>query len=377
MSDLVGKYIFGDFVSGRVWSLENQGGTWVREELADNSFGVAGFSQANDGEVYVLDLVGGRAYRFNSSGGGLQDNVPDDLSATGCMDANDPTTAASGLVPYEPAAQFWSDGADKQRWVGLPDGTTINPANAAVWDFPNRSVIVKNFSLGNQLVETRLFMRHPDGEWAGYTYRWNDAVTAATRVRTGETRAVGGQTWIYPSETDCLTCHTQVSGRVLGLETAQLNNDFTYPSTGITDNQLEVFNHINLFTNDVPEPVSQLPSLADPTDTNASLEDRARAYLHTNCAACHQPGGPTGMDIDLRFDTSLASLQSCDVVPQAGGLGIANARIIAAGDPGRSVLVARMNRRDADAMPPLASNEIDTAGVQLVSDWVSSLVACP
>ena len=47
-------------------------------------------------------------------------------------------------------------------------------------------------------------MRHPDGVWAGYTYEWNDAETAATRVVGGKTRQVGGQTWIYPSEGECL-----------------------------------------------------------------------------------------------------------------------------------------------------------------------------
>ena len=377
VTSLRGKYIFGDFTSGRVWSLENQGGTWVREELADNSFGVAGFSQGNDGEVYVLDLAGGRVYRFDGSGGGLQDNVPDDLFATGCMDGSDPTQASSGLIAYEPAARFWSDGTDKQRWYGLPNGTNINPANPDAWNFPSGSVIVKNFTLNNQLIETRLFMRHPDGDWAGYTYEWNDTQTAATRVRGGSTRNVGGQTWIYPSESQCLECHTQVAGRVLGLETAQLNSDFTYPSTGITDNQIEVYNHIDVFTSDLQEPVSQLPRLADPTDPGAALEDRARAYLHTNCAACHQPGGPTGVDIDLRYDTPLASMQACNAVPQAGDLGIGNARLIAAGDAARSIIVARTNRRDGDAMPPLASTVIDAEGVQLLSDWINSLTACP
>ena len=32
-------------------------------------------------------------------------------------------------------------------------------------------------------------MRHPDGEWAGYTYEWNAQQTEATRVRGGKDRA--------------------------------------------------------------------------------------------------------------------------------------------------------------------------------------------
>ena len=107
------------------------------------------------------------------------------------------------------------------------------------------------------------------------------------------------------------------------------------------------------------------------------LADRARAYLHTNCANCHRPNGPTGVNLDLRHDTPLSQTGACDVLPSRGDLGIGNARIIAPGDDARSVLLARMNRRnDANMMPPIASNVIDTAGVQLVGSWIDSLASC-
>jgi hypothetical protein len=35
-----------------------------------------------------------------------------------------------------------------------------------------------------------------------------------------------------------------------------------------------------------------------------------------------------------------------------------------------------MNRRDANAMPPLASNAVDTAGVALLESWIASLTTC-
>ncbi len=51
------------------------------------------------------------------------------------------------------------------------------------WLLPTGTVLMKNFRLqSGQLFETRLLMRHPDGEWAGYTYQWNGAQTEATRV---------------------------------------------------------------------------------------------------------------------------------------------------------------------------------------------------
>jgi hypothetical protein len=65
------------------------------------------------------------------------------------------------------------------------------------------------------------------------------------------------------------------------------------------------------------------------------------------------------------------------VSPQAGDLGLgAAARIIAPGSAANSVLVARMNARTADGMPPLASNIVDTAGVALMQQWINSLSTC-
>jgi uncharacterized repeat protein (TIGR03806 family) len=374
---LVGRYLFADFVGQRIWALDEAGGRWEVEELVETTAQIAGFSRGLDGEVYALGLLDGRVYRLESVGPPAADNIPDRLSDTGCVDPANPQRPAAGLIPYAPAAAFWSDGADKRRWLGLPNGTTIQVQPDDDWDLPAGTVIVKNFRLGDRLAETRLFMRHPDGTWAGYTYAWNASQTDAFRIRGGATRPIAGQQWIFPSETQCLACHTRAAGFVLGLETAQMNRGFRYPSSGITDNQLEVYNHIGLFAVDVPEPVSQNPSLADPANAAAPLRARARAYLHTNCSQCHQPGGPTGVDLDLRYSTSLGATGTCDALPQAGELGLPNARIVAPGAPGRSVLLERMSRRDGVAMPPLASNRVDTAGVALIADWIDSLGSCP
>ena len=80
--------------------------------------------------------------------------------------------------------------------------------------------------------------------------------------------------------------------------------------------------------------------------------------------------------MDLRFDTALSNTNACDAVPLEGGLGIANARLIAPGDATRSVLVDRMGRRDSHGMPPLGSNEIDAAGVALLGSWIDGLAGC-
>ena len=100
-------------------------------------------------------------------------------------------------------------------------------------------MLVKNFTLGGSPVETRLFMRHNDGNWAGYTYEWN-AQRHRGHARDRRTRrcTVAGQTWQFPSEISACRCHTSAAGRTLGLEIGQLNGDLLYPATGRTANQL-------------------------------------------------------------------------------------------------------------------------------------------
>ena len=48
------------------------------------------------------------------------------LSATGCFDPKDPKKPAPGLIPYDVNSPLWSDGADKQRFMALPDGALIH-----------------------------------------------------------------------------------------------------------------------------------------------------------------------------------------------------------------------------------------------------------
>jgi uncharacterized repeat protein (TIGR03806 family) len=301
--------------------------------------------------------------------------IPTQLSATGCVNASNPQQPASGLIPFAPNAPFFSDGAVKTRWMALPNGTQFVVENNNDFTFPTGTVMMKNFTLGGQLVETRLFMRHNDGNWAGYTYEWNAGGTDATRVIGGKTVTVNGATWEFPSEAQCLICHTQVAGRTLGPEIGSFNGDILYPITGRTANQLTTHNSISTLTPALVQPPSALPVIPYPFGV-APLAERARAYLHANCSYCHQPGGPTTVNLDFRYTTSLLGTNACNVPPTAGNLGIANAQRIATGDASRSVVVARVNRTDANAMPPLMRHTIDTAGVQLLTAWINGLASC-
>src|SRR5690606_30753207 len=142
---------------------------------------------------------------------------------------------------------------------------------------------------------------------------------------------IDGVLWHYPSSAQCNQCHTAAAGFALGPETLQLNKDFSYPSTGITSNQLDTWQAIGLFVNN-PSADQRAQRLPASSDTSASLTQRARAYLHSNCANCHRPNGPTSAAIDLRFTTSLTDTDACDIEPMLGDMEIIDARIIAPGD---------------------------------------------
>ena len=372
---LHGRYVFGDFGSGNLWNIARDTTPTLNLTAASalsTGLSIASFGQDTNGEVYIVHL-GGTLHRLvQGAGGGRQ--IPAQLSQTGCVNPTAPTQPASGLIPYAPNAPFYSDGASKARWLALPDGQRITIDATNDFDFPNGSVLMKNFSLGTNLVETRLFMRHSDGNWAGYTYEWNSGHTEATRVVGGKTVTVAGQTWEFPSEAQCLQCHSAAAGRSLGLEIGQLNGDLGYP-TGRTANQLTTLDSIDTLTPPLTQSPAQLPVIPDPFGS-AALGARARAYLHTNCANCHRPSGPAPSDLDFRYTTALASTNACDVTPTLGNLGITDARIIAPGSAARSVTVARVNRVGTDAMPPLSRHMIDAAGVQLLTSWVNGLTGC-
>jgi uncharacterized repeat protein (TIGR03806 family) len=342
----------------------------------DSGMNISSFAQDASGEIYVVNYGAGTLHHLiaTSSGG----TIPALLSATGCVDPTNATVPASGLIPYAPNAPFWVDGAVKTRYLALPNGQQITINGEGDFEFPNGSVLVKNFRLGTRLVETRLLMHHNDGSWAGYTYEWNAQGTDAMRVVGGKAVQVAGQSWLFPSEAQCLLCHTSAAGRSLGLEIAQLNGSFVYSQTGRTANQLTTLNAIGVLTPALTQPVASLPSIPDPYGSSGSLTERARAYLHTNCAQCHRPGGGTPVNLDFRFTTPLSSTNACDINPQSGDLGVVNARIIAVGSnaAARSIVIARAGRTDVNAMPPMLPRLVDTAGVALLSSWINSLTTC-
>lgn len=382
-ASLFGRYVYGDYGSGRVWAATWNGSQITANTLLDNVANLTSFGESGTGELYVTSQAGS-IFEFVESGGG--GSVPALLSATGLFANLSSLTPASGLIEYDLTVPFWSDGALKRRWLMVPAGARITFSATGAWTFPVGSVFVKHFEMemtqGNptsaRRLETRVLVRGTS-EWFGFTYRWNagedDADLLTARESELLTIAVPGgapiqQLYDYPSRTDCLGCHTAAAGSALGVRTRQLNREFDFPLA--VDNQLRTYDHIGLFTAAIGA-ASQYQAYPDLDDVRVSVQTRARVYLDVNCAQCHQPNAGAGIAMDLRFDTANGAMGAIGAVPARGDLGISGARIVSAGSKETSVLWQRMRVLDGNRMPPLASHRIDDQGVDLVGAWIDAL----
>ena len=374
--ELVGKYLFGDYGSGRIWTIDyDASGVPSKRELYFGAFFLPSFAEDQDGELYVMDLGTGRVMALAYQATPKPDTFPKKLSETGCFDPADPRKPTPGLVPFQPIAELWSDGAEKSRWLALPDGAKITVKADGDFDFPVGTVLAKEFRVGGKRVETRLFMRHDDGDWGGYSYEWNDAETEATLLPAGKTKQVGGQTWTYPNRAQCMQCHTTAAGRSLGPEVQQLNANSVYPATNRRSNQLATLDHIGMFDAPLGDPKAK-PALPAPFGRTPD-EARARAYLHANCSFCHRPGGGGRGPENFLFATAAKDVGACGATPATGDVGVAGAKLVTPGDPKKSVLSLRMHATDAWRMPPIASRKVDPQGTALIDAWITATTTCP
>jgi len=376
LPSLYGAYLFADFISGRVWAYPSAVAGADEIELTMLS-GISAIVENALGEPLFVNLFDGKLYKLQASSGGTG-QFPTQLSQTGLFTSTASLTPKPGLIEYAVTTPLWSDGAEKRRWLALPAGAKITFSPSGAWTFPLATVFVKHFELpvaggGRTRVETRVLLRQLD-RWVAYTYRWNAAQTDATLITSAETasytvdRGQGpvSQTWTFPGPGDCLSCHTQTEGRVLGVRTAQSALDWACENR--TENQLSAWTALGLFWNAVGSPSSYL-RYSDPADTGKPVGARARSYLAANCSMCHQPGGPAPGGMDLRFATDLADMNLVNVPPTQGTLGLSSPMRLLPGDRTRSMLWHRVQTTGAGRMPQISSVP-DALAVALLGQWI-------
>ncbi|MCU7845683.1 MAG: PQQ-dependent sugar dehydrogenase [Candidatus Thiodiazotropha sp. (ex Monitilora ramsayi)] len=370
---MVGRYLYADYGSGKIWSLESSGsGGYISNELLDTTLSISAFAEDHAGELYVLHL-GGTIHKIAEDTSTATGSVPAMLSAWGCFLSADVESFSDSVIPYNINALLWSDFAGKERFMAIPSGTTISIDGEGRLVYPPGSVLGKHFRLNGELIETRLLLHHVNSGWRGYSYEWNATLTDADLLTGAKDKVIGSQTWHYPSPTECLLCHTDVTGITLGPEVGQLNRDFAYAA--ITANQLITLESIGVLADPLTDTQKSTAFYAI-DDTAYSPERRARSYLHSNCANCHQPGGPGGGSLDLRMSASFTATGLCNQAPLSGNLGMINPVLLKPGDPDNSILVLRMESLGNVRMPPLGTEEIDTDAMNVIRSWISDLAGC-
>jgi hypothetical protein len=158
--------------------------------LNDSTYRCASFGQDHAGEVYLIALSG-EIFELEpnprATDGSAQ--FPRKLSETGLFADVSKQVPAAGVIPYSVNAESWTDGAELQRWIAIPGSGQIEYMPSRGWNFPDESVLVQTVSLRMNVnnaaslrrIETRLLTRQ-EGQWAAYTYRWNDEQTDAALV---------------------------------------------------------------------------------------------------------------------------------------------------------------------------------------------------
>jgi len=391
LPDLRGAYVYGDFSTGKIWGIRHKGGkpTW-NQELVDTTLQITGFGIDSKGELLIADHGGGY-YRLEVAPKPVnRPKFPTRLSETGLFTSVRDNKPQPALIPYSVNSPLWSDGAHKERFLALPGLSHLDMTPSRGWNFPDGTVLVKTFSLESEAgkpasrrrIETRLLTKQ-EGEWAGYSYRWDEAQTEAVLVEASGTdrrftikdaKAPGGkrqQTWHYPSRAECMVCHSRAANYVLGLCTAQMNKDHDYG--GVVANQLATLEQLGIFTKALPKPAEKLPRLYDPDDERVDLDKRARSYLHANCSQCHVEAGGGNAMMQLEFTTPRDKMNVIGVRPLHDSFSVSGAKLIDPGHPERSVLCLRMAKRGPGQMPPLATSEVDRDAVQLFHDWIKQM----
>ncbi len=404
---LQGKYIYADNGSGRVWALQHDDGQATgNEELlslpVSSKTGIASVQPDANGEPLIVILgetgaIDGTIRRVIAADKRTASALPSKLSETGIFVDVKSLTPSPGVIPYKINAPQSAGAARIRRWMAVPgDGLDPDPNTDRVrfaaedaWKFPCGTVFVQHFDLpvadeeGERWrpIETRVLVRHSGDGVYGLAYRWNDAETDATLVQepnllTVNVRdsqgSVRPQSWPFLDRQTCLACHNENAGFILGVNTRQLNRPFDNDQSASPYNQLMALSDKEFF-HEPPEDagLASLNSFVAPFNEDFGLDQRARSYLDVNCSACHREGGARSKYLaEFHLTTDPATLA---IKPGQGDFGIADAKLIAPGDPHRSVLYYRLAKLGQGRMPFVGAHDLDNDALRLLRQWIEQM----
>lgn len=302
--------------------------------------------------------------------GDLTAELPGQLSELGLYpDPSDRNDRHERATVFVPAFPLWTNGAEKERFVVVPEGETID-SSGEDWAFPEGTLFFKTFSYpnaeGDQVpVETRVLRRTADG-YEFSAYLWNADATDATlldgKTSTPVAVEVEGERFehLVPSRLECRSCHESQEPQVLGFDELRLAS----PLPGHDETQL-----VELYDRGIIATLAEDPRRIDESDplTRSVLE-----YFQGNCVHCHNAGFGPNSAFSLDYPDAVSNLVDVDTTSE-----LLHGLRVKPGSPEESAiylaLTATSDSTTAQPMPPLGVQRRDTAAAELVREWILSL----
>ena len=299
---------------------------------------------------------------------------------------------AKNVYEYKLNNALFSDYSYKKRFIYFPEGKKMSYRPEGVMKFDVGSIIIKNFYYPldfrnpegeKQIIETRLLIKEENQSWKTLSYVWNDEQTDAF------VNIVGGETpvswidhkgksqnlnYVIPNQTQCKSCHMlgkEISP--IGPIAGQLNRNNIYQ--GMVHDQLEYFVQKDVLTG-LPDKHRRPRFAVWNQKDSGTLDERAKAYLHINCAHCHNDLGPAkNSGLNLTYNEKNNRRRGIFKPPIAAGKGSGNLKFsIVPGEPENSIMIYRYNSTDPGIMmPEIGRNSVHQEGLALLEQYIRSL----
>ncbi|MBO6768092.1 MAG: hypothetical protein JJ901_07280 [Erythrobacter sp.] len=311
------------------------------------------------------------APRIDTDAAIMDEGLPRSLSEFGFFADPAGQVPQARVTPYRLNTPLYSDGADKLRFVYLPEGAQMGAQGEGLLEIPVGTALIKTFAFGEgadrRLIETRVLLHRASG-WLALPYLWNEEQTEARLAIAGarlDLTTPKGEALSYrvPNKNQCKECHG-LDGEVvpIGPKARNLSGEWlaAVVEAGLVDR--------------MPQDADQFPVWEH--RESADLTAAARAYLDVNCAHCHRPGAmASNSGLDLRWEQQSPEALGVGKRPVAAGRGAGGHLYdIVPGSPDSSILVYRMASPEPGiAMPELGKATVDEEGLDIVRRWIEEM----
>jgi hypothetical protein len=298
------------------------------------------------------------------------DAAPDTLSATGFFADVTTDTIAPYVRDFTPAYPLWTDGAEKRRWIYLPECAQVDTSNIDVWSLPVGTRLWKEFTRDGVRIETRLTLRTGPGanDFEYATYLWDSGVgNDPVRITEGLANALGTDHDV-PADNLCASCH-KTTWPALGFSAVQLTHD----GPGLTMASLSAEGRLS-----VPRPDGV-------TVPGNDVERAALGYLHSNCGSCHHAGGVPNVSLLLKVLDGQTTPEATDTYatsvdkPTTSTVAwtCAGCDRVEPGNPDASAMFMRSEIRGTGQMPPVGTELVHPTGLDVLRAWIEAIPPAP